>query len=388
MWSLLKKDRFLLILMVGLPLLGLLSCRHSIDPEASIRFDVAVQVVDSSYITRTIFGQEAVPGARVTLQDIRTRTRYSAKTGPNGVAVIKNLLPEIYNCEIQREYPADTVLQYLSLDQSLYLTGSLSSLEITSPADSFSVNVKAVSSVPFLISEIFYNGSPPPPPLYFHDQFTEIYNNSTDTMYLDSYAIADIDYGYRDDPDYVYCIHLYKFPGNGQDYPVAPGEAVVIAQDAEDHTIKNANSLNLSGADFEYYNHLSSDIDNPFVPNMIQIHHKYGFDFLYSVMNDAIVLLHFSEEDTLEYGPFNLLKVPKNWVVDGVEYKEDIGNLEYKRLSDDIDAGLCGGMPAYQGKSVARKVFKTVNGQKILMDHNNSFIDFETMNTPTPGEIQ
>ncbi|MBN2364748.1 MAG: DUF4876 domain-containing protein, partial [Calditrichaeota bacterium] len=305
-----------------------------------------------------------------------------------GTARFHNLIPDFYNCTVQKIYPEDTIQHYLGYRREEILVGSAAAEKMGSMADSFTVLLKQVPRTPFVISEIYYNGAPSPPPLYFHDQFTEIYNNSSQTFYIDGWVIGDADYGYKEDPDYMYSIHLYQFPGNGTDYPVEPGQTVVIAQDAENHILKNSKSLDLSQADFEYYNPLSNDIDNPFVPNMIQIHHKYGIDFLYSTNNDAIYLAKLEPEDTLSYGPFDLIKVPKQRVTDGVEYKEDLTNYEFKRLSDDIDSGITGGLPRYQGKSIARKVFREVNGLKILMDNNNSSIDFQVLDTPSPGEIE
>jgi FKBP-type peptidyl-prolyl cis-trans isomerase 2 len=77
-----------------------------------------------------------------------------------------------------------------------------------------------------------------------------LYNNSEDVVYLDSLIIADAEYGYRDE-DYIHSVHAYMFPGDGDDYPLAPGEMVIVAQDAMNHSANN--SVDLSGAEFEYY---------------------------------------------------------------------------------------------------------------------------------------
>ncbi len=364
------------------------NCSHEITEPASVQFSARVGVMDTSYITAGIYRQPYVPGAEVSLFSVSYGLEYVSISNNSGQAYFENLVPDLYNCSVKRIYPEDTVQVYLGYRREEVLVGSKAAFKMGSAADSFRVLLKQVPRTPFIISEIYYNGAPPPPPLYFHDQFTEIYNNSSVIEYLDGMVIGDADYGYKEDPDYMYSIHLYQFPGNGSDYPVAPGQTIIIAQDAENHLLKNVNSFDLSQADFEYYNPLSNDIDNPFVPNMIQLHHKYGIDFLYSTRNDAIYLAKLQQEDTLSYGPFDLIKVPKQRVWDGVEYKEDVTNYEVKRLSDDIDAGITGGLPGYQGKSVARKVFKEVDGLKVLMDNNNSSIDFQVLNTPSPGSLE
>ncbi len=363
-------------------------CSEKITEPETVQFATAIQIIDTSYITKAIHHSSRVAGAEVTLSSVSYNLTFQTLSDESGLAHFQNLIPDFYNCTVQKTYPEDTVQYYLGYRREEILVGSAAAEKMGSPGDSFSVVLKNVPRAPFVISEIYYNGAPSPPPLYFHDQFTEIYNNSSETFYIDGWVIGDADYGYRDDPDFMYSIHLYQFPGSGTDYPVEPGQTIVIAQDAENHLLKNSKSLDLSQADFEYYNPLSNDIDNPFVPNMIQIHHKYGIDFLYSTNNDAIYLAKLEPEDTLSYGPFDLIKVPKRRVIDGVEYKEDVTNYDLKRLSDDIDSGITGGLPRYQGKSVGRKVFREVDGFKILMDNNNSSIDFEVLSPPSPGVIE
>jgi hypothetical protein len=366
----------------------ILECSKEVTEPSSVQFSVRVGVTDTSYVTTGIFRQTGVPGAEVSLFSVNYGLEFISTSDNTGLASFENLIPDLYNCSVKRIYPEDTVQLYLGYRREEVLVGSKAAHKMGAATDSFSVLLKQVPRTPFIISEIYYNGAPPPPPLYFHDQFTEIYNNSSVTEYLDGMVIGDADYGYKEDPDFMYSIHLYQFPGSGTDYPVAPGQTVIIAQDADNHLLKNTNSFDLSQADFEYFNPLSNDIDNPFVPNMIQLHHKYGIDFLYSVFNDAIYLARLEPEDTLSYGPFDLIKVPKKRVWDGVEYKEDVTNYEFKRLSDDIDAGITGGLPGYQGKSIARRVFKVVEGLKVLMDNNNSSIDFQVLDTPSPGSIE
>ncbi|MBL7067953.1 MAG: DUF4876 domain-containing protein [Candidatus Marinimicrobia bacterium] len=241
-----------------------------------------------------------------------------------------------------------------------------------------------------LISEIYYNGpssqTPNFIPYYFHDQFIEIYNNSEFTIYLDSLIIADVDSGHIDE-DYIYSIHAYMFPGSGMDYPLSPGDFVVVAQDAIDHTNMVPGSVNLSQADFEYYVVDKIDVDNPDVTNMVTIHHKYGIDFLYSVINDALVILKVDDPYAVGYSEYDCLKFPKSTVIDGVDYRDNLEEVEFKRLDSSIDAGLTGGFDSYQGKSVQRYIDSHEGDRAILMDNNNSTIDFQVLNYPTPGYL-
>lgn len=373
----------------GLLILGLLislnTCQESITHTETAQFAVEVSVHDTSYVTKGITQDTKVIGANVQLFSVNYNISYQQLTDSRGIAVIDGMVPDFYNISVQMTYPEDTVNVYLGFIQEISLVGSMASQKLQGSGDTISLILKPVPRVSLILSEIYYNGALPPPGYYFHDQFTEIYNNSAAVEYLDNYVIGNSVYGYRDDPEFVHFDHLYKFPGDGTDYPVEPGQIKLLAQDAINHLENNVNSLDLSNVDFEYYNRLSNDVDNPFVVNMIQLHHEFGIDFLYSVKNDAIVLAKLEPDDVLTYDEKGHILVPKARVVDGVEYKEDLTNYEFKRLSDDIDAGLTGGIQMYQGKSIARKVFKVIDGQNILMDNNNSSLDFGVQLRPTPG---
>ncbi|MGD9898710.1 MAG: DUF4876 domain-containing protein [Calditrichaceae bacterium] len=372
------------LLIFGL-IISLNTCQESITHTETAQFAVQVSVSDTSYVTKGITQDIKVIGANVQLFSVNYNVSYQAWTDGRGIAVIDGMVPDYYNISVQMTYPEDTVNVYLGFTQEISLVGSMASQKLQGSGDTVSLILKPVPRVSLILSEIYYNGALPPPGYYFHDQFTEIYNNSAVVEYLDNYVIGNSVYGYRDDPEFVHFDHLYKFPGNGTDYPVEPGQIKLIAQDAINHLEYNENSLDLSNVDFEYYNRLSNDVDNPFVINMIQVHHEFGIDFLYSVKNDAIVLAKLEPDDVLTYDEKGHILVPKAKIVDGVEYKEDLTNYEFKRLSDDIDAGLTGGMQMYQGKSIARKVFKVIDGQNILMDNNNSSLDFRVQLRPTPG---
>lgn len=99
-----------------------------------------------------------------------------------------------------------------------------------------------------VINEVFYNVSP-----QGGNQFVELYNAGTNTVYLDGVILTD---EASDGTEGV-----FKFPGSpgGTTLPVAPGAYVVIAVDATNAT---------AGADWECYAGLT-DTDNPAVPNLV-----------------------------------------------------------------------------------------------------------------------
>jgi len=372
------------VIFIMIAVLGLMVCSENVKPPTSMRLDLAVIVKDTTGFTEALTGGTVVPEAKVFINSLSYFNFHEQSSDSNGTAAFNQVLPDVYNISVTKRLSAEAVEQVTGSPNERVLNGQLQNIEVTA-ADTVTLYVQISALGTILFSEIYYNGSEPSPiPFYFHDQFTEIYNNSQDTIYLDSMIIADADFGYIDD-DYIHSIHAYMFPGTGQDYPLYPGECVLVAQYAIDHTVANDSSLNLNGADFEYYVHDQGDVNNPYVPNMKQLHHKYGIDFLYSVMNDAIVLLKVADPFVYGYDQHNCILFPKSAVLDGVEYRDNLSETEYKRLDPSIDAGLTGGFEKYSGKSVQRKINYYRNGRAVLMDNNNSSIDFQTINTPTPG---
>lgn len=372
---------YFLLILAGLISSLLMNCTEKIVPPLSMRLDLYVTVVDTSILTQSIRGLPYVDSAHVFIVSKSYRNTYEAITDSNGVAKFEKILPDKYNITVTRRYSAHLCSLATGSPIERVLNAQASNVSVTGKEYSITLYANPSSPSPIVFSEVYYNGSPPNPiPYYFHDQFTELYNNSDEVIYLDSFIIADVEYGYRNEP-VIHSVHAYMFPGRGRDYPLEPGKMVIIAQDAADHGVNN--SLDLRTADFEYYAPNQGDIDNPNVPNMIPLHHKYGVDFLYSVMNNALVILKVKDPFALGYDNFQNLLLPKSGVLDGMEYRENLEQIEYKRLDPTIDAGLTGGFERYKMKSVQRRIAYRVNGRAVLMDNNNSSIDFQVVNYPT-----
>jgi hypothetical protein len=129
----------------------------------------------------------------------------------------------------------------------------------------------------------FYPGGAPGVGSYSFGGFLELANNSDTTVYLDGIVVGmtytkDEEYGpgycarsefVTNDPDGVWTRYFDSLPGTGHTYPLAPGATAVIATDAIDHSVIMPGGLDLSHADFEFPG--LSDVDNPGVPNAIDI---------------------------------------------------------------------------------------------------------------------
>ena len=107
-----------------------------------------------------------------------------------------------------------------------------------------------------ILSEIYYCGIDP---YYFRDQTYQIYNNGDKVEYLDQLCFVQLHpniasagaalpvYPDEDgDNNFVYGLWVWQFPGDGDDFPLNPGESVIVVQEARDHTENNPASYDNS----------------------------------------------------------------------------------------------------------------------------------------------
>ena len=294
----------------------------------------------------------------------------------------------------------------------------------------------------WVIKQIYYGGSSTTLGALFRDQFVELFNNSNEVLYADGLYISQVHgqntktssvditksiylssgqfnwskaigmTGTNANTDFVYGKTLFKIPGNGTQYPVQPGSSIIIAQNAQNHkaayvgadgvtvSVRDPSlTIDLSKADFEVYygnvagvNPLSSDIDNPNVPNVNVLLTGYIRDMvLNNNGHEAIVIFKSAtdpmawqkypdpEEITLTSASKLYLQIPTSAIIDGVDIVHTIASSRApKRLPDGIDAGFTfTAAGAYSSQSVIRKTSKTLSGRKVLKDTNNSTQDFD-----------
>ena len=126
-------------------------------------------------------------------------------------------------------------------------------------------------------------------------KYVEVYNNADTTVYLDGKIIAqafhfvwDSDNApsrcvdlerWRLDSEGIWAQRVLRFPGSGREYPVPPGQARVVAQQAINHDelYPGSGLPDLSLADFEVFG-TGQDIENPAVPNMEHIGFRPSVD--------------------------------------------------------------------------------------------------------------
>ncbi len=288
--------------------------------------------------------------------------------------------------------------------------GSLSSVTITDPNGvSTVIKVSASVSSALVFKEIHYNASKSKNTAgeltnsnYMRDTFFEIYNNSEDTVYADGLCLGDplnhkvfhFADKVENESDYVFIgTYVWQVPGNGTDYPIAPGESFIIAASAIDHTAVS-NSLDLSTAEFEcicdkYEQNGQSDAN---AVNMIlactikisQLANQFGrfLDGAWVIFYPSVPLRkdgeYLESDQPNNYG----LEVLKSDILDAIDLLKT-ENPDDKRLEPELDAGWIKCETTGGNQSVVRKVASTrEDGSIVLQDTNNTSEDFTVNNKP------
>ncbi len=313
--------------------------------------------------------------AEVNLQARSQEFRVTGYSDEEGYAGFDRLAAGEYSLFARTEIVAGAQKKVFTgyLDITITGTGEVHESLILSPT---TVNA-------LMINEIHYAGSDYSS-FYFYDQFVEIYNSADDTLYLDgiiltrNYPDQEID---QETNDFVRAIYAFQFPGTpvtGRDYPIFPHQYVVVASDAIDHSAYCSKAVDLSGADWEFFNALGHDYDVPNVPNLESIHPTSSTDFMINLVHNAIVMATGEEYGYEDYGEGKVrITLPLYTVIDGVEYATS--SEKTKELTARVDAGFAGiGNSKYSGKSTERR--------EVGMDTNNSTFDFVLVpDKPTPG---
>jgi hypothetical protein len=352
-------------------------------------------------------------GASLVMTNVATQEAYIAsgdnvfqKNGNKYQIVVADLEEGNYNVSISGHL--DFELNNVAGQKDFEVTSENVKISETSPAVQMVVSTFTAQGG-FVISEIFFTGtSTAEGKRYSGDQYIRITNNSDVTLYADSIAVLESAFLTTQKQDYTPDIMstdfsvqaCYMIPGTGKSVPVEPGASLTLAVNAINHTAEEPNSIDLSGADFEFYDESSNanftDPDGK-APNLdkwycytatVYQFHSRGFNSM------AIAKMKTTKEDWLAnnvyyaeylfvFGDFSktmtkkgIYKVPNSWILDGVNLSVE-SVREWNVLDASIDAGwtYCGKVDRDDtrfNKAVIRK--QDANGKYI--DTNNSTNDF------------
>ncbi|MEG1586202.1 MAG: DUF4876 domain-containing protein [Bacteroidales bacterium] len=332
----------------------------------------------------------------VRLQHTQQPVSYTAVTDKNGIARFE-VEYGFYQAQAQYKYQ----LGY----KTLYINASSSSFVVNSRKEQFiKMNSVYPKSEQLVFKEIYYSsckgatGSN-----YLRDQYVIIYNNSPETAYLDSVCIGFLDpmnapsspKGWEGLPYLPVFNFAWMFPGTGTDYPLQPGEEVVVSVNGINHVaLGNTNSVDLSKPGYWAMYDIKANLTNQSVPapgvSCMQNIWKYvGSSCSFSSVSPAWVMwkikdIPFDEflDTYIRKHPVNnsntrYLTIPVEWIYDGVECFLKPGYV--KRLPPSVDNGysvLQEG--AGSGMSVHRVIDERLSTPKrtVYLDSNDSSQDF------------
>lgn len=343
-------------------------------------------------------------GLKVVFTNFSEGISKEAIVDQDGVATGVDLVPGVYTINVSGNVEAEGQNYYLNGSaQNVALTKSISKNELADNPD-LAINIRPAKVGPLCIKEIYYCGIAS---FYFRDQTYEIYNNGDEVFYLDSLCFAELHPStatsslpvYPDEDginNFVYGNVVWQIPGNGKDYPLAPGESVIIAQEGRDHKPNNPNSFDNSMAEWEAWSG-NAGRDNPDVPNLPCSFKRNlnTMQWLTSVFGSAFCIYRptkFIDADYWEQRDHYQMPVGKVTryakidaadIIDGVELLPSMTAMDQKRIPGFVDAGATSVGATYIGKSVARKIegYRT-DGTPLFFDTNNSTNDFEVKDRP------
>ncbi|WP_404985041.1 DUF4876 domain-containing protein [Chryseobacterium sp. M5] len=263
----------------------------------------------------------------------------------------------------------------------------------------------------FIIEEVFFTGvKTSDNKNYNSSRYFKITNNTNKVLDAANLIIGQSNfYTTSDDNPTPYNNNLY-FPVKGvmileSSNPklVQPGDFIVVADNAIDHSQNTPTAYDLHKADWEFpsTNPALGQVDNPAVPNA---------DIIFSTTNFNMFLLHnrgfesyviarfptgenkntFMQNQKYDYTFVNSAgvvkaisryRIPNSWIIDGVNNSIPT-NFVHTLTAAGIDSGWAsvGATDSDAnrfGKSVRRKSAGTMtNGKNLYMDTNNSTNDF------------
>ena len=433
-----------LLIIVMLIMSIVLGCKKSDDDRVRpVSLSLSIQAIEGDIsfdVSKTV----------VKITNRTTDAAYSVTEASAGKVAFASITPGSYDVSAVLVVSAQEYTQKTGIytEEDVTFNGALERLDVSADIEQ-QLNLVIGKVGNWVFKQIYYAGSDVTKGATFRDQFLEIYNNSNTVMYADSLYIGQVEgknnnnsgpyflsgsnqydwsqslgisvgTGLDANKDYVYANSVFMVPsdGTGKKYPVQPGQSIIIAATAVDHTASYADNnntnvnitdpnltVNLSKADFETNlvvylggTPYKYDIDNPNVPNMDVTYFISGNDMVLKANGrDAFILFKANQNlPTIKSLPTvatpdqreitaatkKLLQIPVSYIDDAVEVMHPTESQRIpKRLPAALDA-VRTFVPAgqYSSQSLVRKTLKTVNGRRILKDTNNSSEDFGYLN--------
>ena len=353
-------------------------------------------------------------GAAVSIENVAGGVAYSLATGADATASV--LLPDgIYRVSVTDRDGMDV---FNGNRDRVVVAGADVTLDLEL------IHAKAGALV---IKELYCGGCPKTPEegTYQSDQYVIVHNNSPVVTYLDGLCLGSVaPYNSNANnpwlkadgslPDFLPLNDaIVAVPGDGDDFPLQPGEDAVIAlRGAIDHAAQYPLSVNLNKPEyFVCYNttYFPNQIYHPAPGNLIREDHylevvvKTGQSNAYtlSLNSPAFVIFRAQGVDIHDYvqqegaarqtpgSSIYVSVIPFDWVVDGVEVFSGGSSSNRKRLPASVDAGYVLLSETFKGHSLMRQVDQdatAASGYQVLLDSNNSNTDLYERETQSLHE--
>lgn len=271
----------------------------------------------------------------------------------------------------------------------------------------------------FIIEEVFFTGiKTADGKNYNSSRYFKLTNNTKNILYADRLVLGQSEFLTTDDKNPTPYNKNIAFPvkavmvlpGAGTEYPVQPGDFIVIADNAINHKSNTSTAFDLHNADFEFpsTNPALGQVDNPSVPNAKIIYSQMNFNMFFlhdrgfesyiiaripAGENEMTFLQQFKYDYTYQNSAGGVTSksaytIPNSWIIDGVN-----NSISTKFVHTLTSASIDGGWtsvgtidkdPTRYGKSVRRKITgQMTNGKNLYMDTNNSSNDFTKDSEPS-----
>ena len=383
------------------------SCTGMKDPnpyEGSLHLLTVTSLYPTGYEGFDLQGSDAL------VEEINTGSRYSALTDASGS--FSMTLPDgIYRVNISGRHGSDV---FNGAADKVVLSGADLNLKLP-------LSYSKAGSI--VIKEIYCGGCKKLPQEgdYQGDQYFILHNNDYNVQYLDGLCFGtlspnnstgtnpwvskDPTTGESIFPDFLPIIQaVWQFPGDGDDFPLQPGEdAVICLRGAIDHSLQYPLSVNLNKPDYFVCYNLTYFWNTQYHPapgnlisedRIIDVVIKTGQANAYTFsLNSPTLVLWKTKGMTIQefvnipdnITPVpgssidNVVKVPYEWVYDAVEVFDARSANNSKRLAPSADAGYVLQTDVFLGHSLMRHIDKeasAASGYEVLTDTNNSLNDF------------
>lgn len=393
------------------------------DDEAEKNIDVTFNAIPK---VAGALDVSALAGTPVQFTEVRNQDTKSFSLDANG-SVIASLPMGVYNVSIEKNITnaqGEQVVISLRMENvnvntdGQVIDGYVNSL----PASALGKD--------FIFSEVFFNGETNSGRMMHPDQYIVLFNPTEDVLYADGVSVGvtmHISWWPKElwydsyYPDQVPIGGFITIPGSGKEHPVQPGEKLVIAFTAINHSevvngeIAYDHAVDLSGADFEvYYGPDANDVDNPSVPNVLITENgdSYGFFFqprgyvspvMFRLENgqqstvDAFVNSHTTlsktHVDATETTPegdidIHILAIETENIIDGIQTSDVPQDVKTRVVPETVDRGKFLVNGCHRQELCIRKEIK-VGDKTFYQDTNNSSEDMQDVNErKAAGKVQ